>query len=132
MVSRDSVSFRVSVVLIAGSQGSQGVDSEERHGSPYSLRCSKPEKRDNRDDILPAMRRLHLTTGGESHGPGLTAILTGLPAGLTVDFALLAHDLARRQHGYGRGNRIQEDSVAAFSWRRLCRATGGLSQVWYN
>jgi chorismate synthase len=53
------------------------------------------------------MRRLHLTTGGESHGPGLTAILTGLPAGLRVDFALLARDLARRQHGYGRGNRMK-------------------------
>jgi len=53
------------------------------------------------------MRRLHLTTGGESHGPGLTAILTGLPAGLRVDFDLLARDLARRQHGYGRGNRMK-------------------------
>lgn len=53
------------------------------------------------------MRRLHLTTGGESHGPGLTAILTGLPAGLRVDFDLLVRDLARRQHGYGRGRRMQ-------------------------
>src|SRR5262249_30489522 len=41
-----------------------------------------------------------------SHGPGLTAILTGLPAGLRVDLDLLAHDLARRQHGYGRGGRM--------------------------
>ncbi|MEA2691744.1 MAG: chorismate synthase [Acidobacteriota bacterium] len=47
-----------------------------------------------------------MTTGGESHGPGLTAILTGLPAGLRVDLDLLAHDLARRQHGYGRGRRM--------------------------
>ena len=52
------------------------------------------------------LRRLSLTTGGESHGPGLTAILTGLPAGLRVDFDLLARDLARRQHGYGRGGRM--------------------------
>jgi chorismate synthase len=52
------------------------------------------------------LRRLSLTTGGESHGPGLTAILTGLPAGLRVDLDLLAHDLARRQHGYGRGRRM--------------------------
>src|SRR3954454_15348198 len=52
------------------------------------------------------LRRLSLTTGGESHGPGLTAILTGLPAGLRVDLELLAHDLARRQHGYGRGRRM--------------------------
>jgi chorismate synthase len=59
------------------------------------------------------VRRLHLTTGGESHGPGLTAILTGLPAGLRVDFDLLARDLARRQHGYGRGRRMQIEKDAA-------------------
>jgi chorismate synthase len=59
------------------------------------------------------MRRLHLTTGGESHGPGLTAILTGLPAGLRVDFDLLASDLARRQHGFGRGRRMQIEKDAA-------------------
>ena len=59
------------------------------------------------------MRRLHLTTGGESHGPGLTAILTGLPAGMRVDFDLLARDLARRQHGYGRGNRMKIEKDAA-------------------
>ena len=53
------------------------------------------------------MRRLRLTTAGESHGPGLTAILEGLPAGLTVDFALLEREMARRQHGYGRGRRMQ-------------------------
>ena len=53
------------------------------------------------------MRRLSLTTAGESHGPGLTAILAGLPAGLAVDTDLLARDLARRQHGYGRGRRMQ-------------------------
>jgi chorismate synthase len=59
------------------------------------------------------MRRLHLTTGGESHGPGLTAILTGLPAGLRVDFGVLASDLARRQHGYGRGNRMKIEKDTA-------------------
>jgi chorismate synthase len=53
------------------------------------------------------MRRLRLTTAGESHGPGLTAILEGLPAGMTVDFDLLALDLRRRQHGHGRGRRMQ-------------------------
>jgi chorismate synthase len=59
------------------------------------------------------LRRLALTTAGESHGPGLTAILSGLPAGLAVDSALLARDLARRQHGYGRGRRMQiEHDVA--------------------
>jgi chorismate synthase len=59
------------------------------------------------------MRRLRLITAGESHGPGLTATLLGLPAGLEVDFALLARDLARRQHGHGRGRRMQIESDAA-------------------
>ena len=55
----------------------------------------------------PPMRRLRLTTGGESHGPGLTALLTGMPAGLTVDWELLARDMKRRMHGHGRGRRMQ-------------------------
>jgi chorismate synthase len=53
------------------------------------------------------LRRLGLTTGGESHGPGLTAVLSGLPAGLRVDLALLEREMARRQHGFGRGRRMQ-------------------------
>ena len=53
------------------------------------------------------MRRLRLSTAGESHGPGLTAILEGLPAGLGVDLDWLAREMARRQHGYGRGRRMQ-------------------------
>lgn len=52
------------------------------------------------------LRRLSFTTAGESHGPGLTALLTGLPAGLPIDFALLERDMARRQHGFGRGRRM--------------------------
>ncbi|HKI06525.1 MAG TPA: chorismate synthase [Thermoanaerobaculia bacterium] len=59
------------------------------------------------------MRRLQLITGGESHGPGLTAILTGLPAGLRVDLDVLAGDLARRQHGFGRGRRMQIEKDTA-------------------
>ncbi len=51
--------------------------------------------------------RLRLTTGGESHGPGLTAVLSGLPAGLRVDRALLDREMARRQHGFGRGARMK-------------------------
>lgn len=59
------------------------------------------------------MRRLRLTTGGESHGPGLTVLLTGLPAGMRVDFDLLRRDLARRQHGYGRGRRMEIEKDTA-------------------
>jgi chorismate synthase len=53
------------------------------------------------------LRRLQLTTAGESHGPGLTAILSGIPAGLRLEREVIARDLARRQHGYGRGRRMQ-------------------------
>ena len=59
------------------------------------------------------LTRLSFVTAGESHGPGLTAILSGLPAGLAVDLELLARDLARRQHGYGRGRRMKIESDRA-------------------
>jgi len=58
---------------------------------------------------------LRLVTAGESHGPRLTAILEGIPAGLRIDAALVAAELARRQHGYGRGGRMKiEKDDAAF------------------
>jgi chorismate synthase len=59
------------------------------------------------------LRRLKLVTGGESHGPGLTVLLTGMPAGVPVDPEVIARDLARRQHGYGRGRRMQIERDAA-------------------
>ena len=46
-------------------------------------------------------------TAGESHGPCLTAIVEGMPAGLTVNPEAINRDLARRQGGYGRGGRMQ-------------------------
>jgi chorismate synthase len=49
---------------------------------------------------------LRLVTAGESHGPRLTAILEGIPAGLRIDPAFVSRELARRQHGYGRGGRM--------------------------
>jgi chorismate synthase len=48
---------------------------------------------------------LGLTTAGESHGPALVAIITGLPAGLRLDRAAIASDLERRRQGYGRSPR---------------------------
>jgi len=65
------------------------------------------------------MRRLRLLTAGESHGPGLTVILEGLPAGLPLDRESMDRWLARRQHGFGRGGRqrIEKDRV---------EVTGGL------
>jgi chorismate synthase len=57
---------------------------------------------------------LQLTTAGESHGPGLTCIVEGLPAGLRLRREDLDGDLARRQLGHGRGGRmkIERDSAA--------------------
>ena len=56
---------------------------------------------------------LALTTAGESHGPGLVAVVTGLPAGLELDRAAIEDDLRRRQQGYGRSPRqqIETDEV---------------------
>jgi chorismate synthase len=66
-------------------------------------------------------------TAGESHGPALTVILEGLPAGLPVDFDALNHELARRQRGYGRGARmkIETDRIEAQGGIRNGRTTGG-------
>jgi len=59
------------------------------------------------------MAALRFTTAGESHGPGLVAIVEGLPAGLELDRERLDRDMARRQLGHGRGGRmkIESDSV---------------------
>jgi chorismate synthase len=56
---------------------------------------------------------LELTTAGESHGPALVAILTGLPAGLRLDREAIDADLRRRREGYGRSPRqqIEQDEV---------------------
>ena len=50
---------------------------------------------------------LRFLTAGESHGPGLVAIVEGLPAGLPVDETQLNHELARRQRGLGAGPRMR-------------------------
>jgi chorismate synthase len=59
-------------------------------------------------------------TAGESHGPSLTVIVTGTPAGVTLDRARINRDMARRQHGYGRGGRmkIEHDEVEITSGLR--------------
>jgi chorismate synthase len=56
---------------------------------------------------------LRFLTAGESHGPCLTVIVEGMPAGLPVDVAAINAHLARRQQGYGRGGRmkIERDEV---------------------
>ena len=73
------------------------------------------------------MRRLRLLTGGESHGPGLTAILEGLPAGMSLDRSQVDAWLERRQHGFGRGGRqkIETDRVEVSGGLRDGRTHGG-------
>jgi chorismate synthase len=70
---------------------------------------------------------LRLTTAGESHGPGLTCIIEGLPAGLELDREALDRDLARRQLGHGRGGRmkIERDKVDVTGGVRHGRTLGG-------
>jgi len=72
------------------------------------------------------VRRLRLLTGGESHGPGLTAILDGLPAGLEIDREHIDAWLERRQHGFGRGGRqrIEKDTVEVTGGLRDGRTLG--------
>jgi chorismate synthase len=69
---------------------------------------------------------LRFTTAGESHGPGLVAVVEGLPAGLRLDRDALDRDMARRQLGHGRGGRmkIERDSVEIRSGVRHGRTLG--------
>jgi chorismate synthase len=66
------------------------------------------------------------TTAGESHGPGLVAIVEGMPAGLELDREALDRDMARRQLGHGRGGRmkIESDSVEIRAGVRHGRTLG--------
>jgi chorismate synthase len=63
---------------------------------------------------------LELVTAGESHGPALVAILTGLPSGLMLEKAAIDADLHRRQQGYGRSPRqqIERDEVEVLAGLR--------------
>jgi chorismate synthase len=69
---------------------------------------------------------LRFTTAGESHGPGLIAVIEGLPAGLALEPADIDADLARRQLGHGRGGRmkIEKDAAQVMSGIRHGRTLG--------
>jgi chorismate synthase len=70
---------------------------------------------------------LELITAGESHGPGLTCVVQGLPAGLELDRAAIDRDMARRQLGHGRGGRmkIESDHAIVTAGVRHGRTLGG-------
>jgi chorismate synthase len=70
--------------------------------------------------------RLTMTTAGESHGPALVAVVTGLPQGLELDREAIQHDLWRRQQGYGRSPRqqIETDEVEVLAGLRRGRTLG--------
>lgn len=69
---------------------------------------------------------LRFLTAGESHGPELTAILEGMPAGLAVDLDEINHQMARRQKGYGTGGRmrIEKDAIQITAGVMAGRTTG--------
>lgn len=83
---------------------------------------------------------LRFYTAGESHGEALIAIISGLPAGLPVDFAFIDRELWRRQQGYGRGGRmrIEKDTAHFVSGVRQGQTIGApvtielANQDWKN
>jgi len=71
------------------------------------------------------MANLSYQTAGESHGPALIALVTGLPAGVEIDADFINSELKRRQGGYGRGGRmkIETDTIEVLSGVRRGKST---------
>ena len=69
---------------------------------------------------------MQYVTAGESHGPKLTAIVSGVPSGLKLTEMVIESDLRRRQSGYGRGGRqkIETDRAVITSGVRFGKTTG--------
>lgn len=72
------------------------------------------------------MNNFRFLTAGESHGKCLTAIIEGVPAGITIDIDFINNELKRRQQGYGRGERMQieNDTVEITSGVRFGKTLG--------
>src|ERR1051326_9143547 len=75
---------------------------------------------------MAAMPALTYTTAGESHGPALVVIISGLPAGLELDHDFINDELSRRQGGHGRGGRqkIEDDKAEFLSGLHHARTIG--------
>src|SRR5690242_16308688 len=76
---------------------------------------------------LQSFLMLRFLTAGESHGPSLTAILDGMPAGLSIKNNMIDKELARRQKGYGSGGRmkIEKDAAQILGGVMAGKTTGG-------
>ncbi len=72
------------------------------------------------------MNKFRFLTAGESHGKCLTAIIEGIPSGITIDTDFINNELKRRQQGYGRGERmkIETDTVEITSGVRFGKTIG--------
>ena len=72
------------------------------------------------------MTGLRFLSAGESHGPALSGIIEGMPAGLSLSIEEINGELARRQRGYGRGGRmrIERDKVKILSGVRFGQTLG--------
>ena len=77
---------------------------------------------------------LRWLTAGESHGPALTAVVEGLPAGVQVTSAVIANDLARRRLGVGRGARMkfEQDEISILGGVRHGVSMGGPIAIQIN
>ncbi|MBK9751545.1 MAG: chorismate synthase, partial [Chloroflexi bacterium] len=75
---------------------------------------------------------MRFLTAGESHGPTLTAILEGMPAGLALDAEYINTELARRQTGYGSGGRmnIERDEIHISAGVAAGMTTGAPLALW--
>ena len=102
------------------SKGERGERAHTSHENSTRARPSDPHERGQSRLVAYArvravyvvyvtrlMSRLRWITAGESHGPRLTAIVEGIPAGLPLLAEDVDHDLGRRQRGYGRGGRMK-------------------------
>lgn len=86
-------------------------------------------------DLEIMLEKFRFLTAGESHGKCLTAIIDGLPAGLTIDVEYINSELKRRQQGYGRGARmkIESDVIDITSGVRFGKTLGSpVTLVIYN
>jgi len=90
------------------------------------MACWFPLQSDRRAARSAAVSEFRFLTAGESHGPALTAIIDGVPAGLGVTAGPINAQLKRRQGGYGRGARqkIESDTVEILSGIRFGQAMG--------